>query len=100
MNTLSKLLIIILLAPARLFTWAYSAVKIWSWFLVDGFSVDPINYKTALGISCFVSLFLTNLSRNKNEEKDKDVAFVVDLFTRIAIPLFILFFAWIIKSIL
>lgn len=89
-----KYIVMLLLVPVAWFTWAFSASKIWLWFIVAEFGVDPLSYRGAIGLSIFSSLFLLGVAREssvKNEESDVLTKVIVAVLT----PLIILVFAWI-----
>ncbi len=69
MEAFGKLVAVILVGAAGVFSTAYAFVILWGWFVVPQFHMQPLNLATAYAILMLVSL--TRAARWKSSEENE-----------------------------
>jgi len=86
-----KILALFLLMPFEVLWYGFVLVKLWSWFAVPIFGFRTLRIPEAIGVS-LMTHFLTSSSNDAKAQHDTFEA----IGLAIAIPLFGLFYGWII----
>lgn len=72
---------------------AFVAAKLWLWFAVPFFHVEPMSIAVAIGLSCLVSTFIHTPSAGGKEKTTKESAW--EFASIFLSPLLVLFVGWI-----
>jgi len=99
METLGKLIVTLSFMVGGTLLRGYVFVKLWRWFIVPTFDLNPLRIVEAIGLSMVVG-FLVAKKRDFEPEEDKDFMTLLlkGIFWLVGFYGFMLLFGWIISS--
>lgn len=59
-----------IVTPIAMIANAVAIVRLWSWFVVDTFNVQPLATINAMGLAVLIGLVVNGPTEKKSEEKD------------------------------
>jgi hypothetical protein len=101
LSCLGILVLLVILLPGSIIMSGWVLTILWSWFIVPVFNLPSLTIPYAIGISTVISMLTnktvsSNAVNNKNEKKETSTVIAEALALSFGVPLFLLFFGWII----
>lgn len=91
--------IMMLMSVPLLFFWAFVFTKMWEWYMVPAFGLEPLRLVYAIGISYLVTLINPIAPQFSEAVNDELYPWKVFMY-KLIITLSVLFFGWLWKVIL
>jgi hypothetical protein len=84
----------IILIPVLVIFQGWVLTVLWSWFVVPTFRLPELSIAVAIGLTLVVSMFKTYTINNDKNLTSEDK--LVKAVAAVLVPLFVLFFGWIV----
>ena len=94
METFGKIMLGLILSIPNMLLQGWIFTKIWGWFIVTTFGLQPLSIVQALGIMVFLSYL--SIKRDKNIGDDFWREFIETYIFKVLMSLWVLFASWII----